>query len=95
MFTDVISILFQIAILIAPTVMAISASYLIILMFKLKLSIDDIHGLEVYIFQKEEYITAVKVAKVAFSNILFGHIMATGFLAMSRIDLSNNWLVRA
>lgn len=45
MCTDVISILFQIAILVAPTVMAISAGYLIILMFKLKLSIDDIHGL--------------------------------------------------
>lgn len=48
-----------------------------------------------YIFQKEEYITEVKVARVALSNILFGHLMATGFLAMSRLDLHNNWLVRA
>ena len=51
-FTDMISIAFQIAILIVPTQMTISGCYIVVLVFKLKMSIDDIHGMEVYLFKK-------------------------------------------
>lgn len=35
------------------------------------------------------------MARVAISNILFGHIMATSYLAMSRFNRDYNWLIKA
>lgn len=94
LFLDLITILFQIFTLIFPHATAISGVFFFYLIVVLFFTLAELIKIETAYLKSEKSIILWGLIKVCFSNIFMAHLIGGCMLAMSRIDLQENWITR-
>lgn len=75
--------------------MAISGVFFFFLIIVLAFILSDLIQIEAAYLHSERSVLIWGLIKVCLSNIMFAHFMASFILAMSRINLEQNWMTRA
>ena len=69
--------------------------FFFILIVALYLTVSDFVQIEAAYFRNEKTLLIWGLMKVCISNLIIAHIIATIILAMSYINLEQNWMTRA